>query len=258
MLQVEIPVHPMSRAILQCEYGAEPIHLAEQDITWEIISTRVTNDDLRKKTQLTAYISIVTNNRLAAHLARYGLIAGLRLYKFHKHLLCRYADAQVRVKGKGHARPAIQEFLNLYGIEEDHYSLDSAYKLYQRFHWEIKKKNSGFLERMRRKPGAIMFEKMKARDDIQPERDISAELAVARFMSAVHHLMKRNHRRLEKQARAYIYVCESGKSFREVSALLDQPIGTVHYSVSAMRRRMERNPRIASLLHESLALPTQV
>lgn len=258
MLQVEIPCHPMSRAILQCEYGNEPIQLAEHDIHWEIIATRVTNDDLRNKTQLTAYIQLQTNDRLAAHLARYGIIAGLRLYKFHKHLLCRYADAQVRVKGKGHARPAIQEFLNLYGVEEDAYSLESAYKLYQRFGWEIRRKNAHFLERMRRKPGAVLFEKKHTGDESPAAPGIETELAVARFMSAVHNLMKRHHRRLEKQARAYIYIKACGMSFRDAAALLDMPIGTVHYSCNAMRRRMERNPRLSSLLTESLALPAPV
>jgi hypothetical protein len=47
-------------------------------------------------------------------------------------------------------------------------------------------------------------------------------------------------------------------NFRDVAALLDMPIGTVHYSCQAMSRRMARNPRLSSLLTESLALPTPV
>lgn len=108
---------------------------------------------------------------------------------------------------------------------------------------------------MRRKPGAVLFEKKYVRPDSHNPPDIEAEVAVARFMCSVRHLMKRTHRRLEKQARAYIYVHEAGMSFREVSATLDMPIGTVHYSCMAMKRHMERNPRLASLLTESLALP---
>lgn len=252
MLTVTIPCHPLSRAILISEHGDEPVVLDSHDFLFEVINSRITPDDLRSKTALTRYIELHINDRLAAHLAQYGQIAGIRLFKFHKQLLCRYADAQVRAKGKGHARPAIQEFLYLYGVDEEDYGLETAYKLYQRFCWEIQKKNPRFLERMRRKPGAVLFEK---KNDRGPAPDISADLVVARFMSSVHHLMKRSHRRLEKQCRAYIYIHVSRMTFRDAAALLDMPIGTVHYSCNAMHRRMLRNPRLTSLLAEALALP---
>lgn len=252
MLTVTIPCHPLSRAIIVAEHGPEPVVLDSHDFLFEVINSRITPDDLRNKTTLTQFIELHLNDRLAAHLGTYGHIAGIRLFKFHKQLLCRYADAQVRAKGKGRARPAIQEFLNLYGIEEDAYGLETAYKLYQRFCWEIQKKNPVFLEQMRRKPGVILFEKKQAREAVP---GIDTDLAVARFMSAVHHLMKRHHRRLEKQCRAYIYIHVSRMTFRDAAAILDIPIGTVHYSCNAMHHRMERNPRLASLLAESLALP---
>lgn len=258
MLKVNIPCHPMSRAILVSEYGAEPVTLESHDYLFEVINTRITPDDLRNKKELTHYIELVVNDRLAAHLAQHGLIAGLRLFKYHKHLLCRYADAQVRVKGKGYARPSIAEFLALYNVEEDAYSLESAYKLYQRFGWEIGRKNPRFLEQMRRKPGVVLFEKKQGRETVLPSGDFAAELAVARFMTSVQRLMKRTHTRLEKQARAYIYTEVAGMTYRDAAALLDMPLGTVHYSCRAMHLRLKRNAAIARLLGEALALPEPV
>lgn len=257
MLQVTIPCHPMSRAILLSEYGAEPLVLDTHDILFEIVSTRITPDDLRKKQELTHFITFAVNARLAAHLARYGGVAGLRLFKFHKHLLCRYADAQVRVRGKGHARPAIQEFLNLYSVDEDAYGLETAYKLYQRFGWEIAKKSPQFVERMRRKPGAVLSEKMIVRKGPAADADLIAELAVVRFMSSVQARMKRYHRRLEKQARAYIYVERCGHTIRSAADVLGMPPSTVHHSCAAMRARITRNRTFAGLLAEALALPAE-
>ncbi len=256
MLQVTIPCHPLSRAILLSEYGAEPVVLENHDYLFEVVNTRITPDDLRrKKSELTAFVALAVNDRLAAHLARYGQIAGQRLFKYHKQLLCRYADAQTRARGKGHARPSIQEFLNLYGVDEDAYGLESAYKLYQRFGWEIGKKNADFLGRMRRKPGAVLSEKIAVDKGPDPNADIFAELAVARFMAAVQTCLKRYHRRLEKQTRAYIYVERCGHTIRSAADLLGIPPSTVHHRCSAMRQRLSRSHTFASLLADALALP---
>jgi hypothetical protein len=252
MLTVTIPVHPLSRAIILAEHGPEPVVLDSHDILFEIINTRITPDDLRNKSGLTEFIELTVNDRLAAHLAEYGLIAGLRLFRFHKYLMCRYADAQVRARGKGHGRPALQEFLNLYHIEEDAYGLETAYKLYQRFCWEIQKKNAGFFARMRRKPGVVLCEKNKME---KSSPSLPAELAVARFMSAVQIRMKRHHRSLEKQVRAYIYTHHFGLSVREAANKLCIPFGGAAYCARVMHRRISKNPTYARLLEESLALP---
>jgi len=245
----------MSRAILLSEYGAEPVVLETHDFHFEVLSTRITPDALRSKPELSQTIELSVNDRLAAHLAIHGQVAGSRLFKFHKQLLCRYADAQVRIKGKGHARPSIQEFLNLYGIDEDAYGLETAYKLYQRFGWEIRKKNPDFLGRMRRKPGAVLSEKRAGQKAPAPDADVIAELAVARFMCAVRARMKRYHRRLEKQARAYIYVETCGHTIRSAAELLEMPPSTVHHCCTAMRQRIGRNKTFSALLADALALP---
>lgn len=255
MLTVTIPVHPLSRAIILAEHGPEPVVLDSHDILFEIINTRITPDDLRNKSGLTQFIELTVNDRLAAHLGEYGLIAGLRLFKFHKYMMCRYADAQVRARGKGHGRPALQEFLNLYNVEEDAYGLETAYKLYQRFCWEIQKKNTGFFAQMRRKPGAILCEKKKAET---PAFDLSAELAVSRFMAAVQIRMKRHHRSLEKQVRAYIYTDVLHLSVRQVAGQMGIPFGNVAYCARMMRLRITKNPTYARLIEESLALPEPV
>lgn len=246
----------MSRAIMISEHGPEPIALESHDFLFEVINSRLTTDNLRTRSELSSVIALQVNDRLAAHLSRYGLVAGLRLFKYHKHLLCRYADAQVRVKGKGYARPAIAEYLSLYGVEEDAYSLESAYKLFQRFGWEIGRKSPRFLERMRRKPGVVLFEKKSAREMAPQQQDFPTEVAIARFMGTVQRLMKRTHRKLEKQTRAYIYVQQLGLSYRETAALLDLPLGTVHYCCRSMEQRLSRNAALRRLFEEALALPT--
>lgn len=256
MLEVRIPVHPLSRAIILSEYGAEPVAIEPHDILFEVINSRITPDNLRAQPELSSVLCLSVQDRRAAHLARYGLLAGHRLMKFHHHLLCRFVDAQMRAQGpRRQLKDAIQDFLNLYRIEEDMYSFESAKKLYGRFFSRNQQKNAHFVARLRRKPSG---EARNFSDDPPktPEIDaLPAELAVSRFMSKIHFLMNRYHSRLSEQARAYIYVCEFGISSGAVAEKLGIPQRTVQHRCLAMRRRMAANPTYERLLAESLALP---
>lgn len=256
MLEVRIPVHPLSRAIILAEYGAEPVAIEPHDILFEVINTRITPKNLRAQTELSAVICLAVEDNRAYHLSQYGHLAGHRLLKFHHHLFCRFVDAQMRVPGKRRQlKEVIHDFLQLYHIEEDMYSFESAKKLYSRFFSRNRKKNAEFLERLRAKPSGEAFHFSK-RQKKTPEIDaLPAELAVSRFMSKVHFLMNRYHTRLSEQARAYIYVQEFGLSFRKTAETLDIPLITVFNRYHAMRRRMAANPTYERLLAESLALP---
>lgn len=252
----------MSRAIMLSEYGGEPVTLEAHDILFEIINTRITSEKINKKQELTSCITIAVNPRLAAHLAQHGRIAGIRLFKFHKYMLCRYADAQLRVKGKGHARPAIQEFLNLYGVEEDEYSLESAYKLFQRFGWNFDKKNANFSGHFRRNPGVKLSRKKKERarlcQPIKPLtiaiKDINVELAIGRFIAAYSRCFRRTPRILLKHARVYTYINMQALSVREAAEKLGMSRTGVQNSMSSFRSRMRRNPTVARMIEESIAL----
>lgn len=252
MLTVTIPVHPLSRAIIFSEFGSEPVVLDEHDILFEIINTRITPNDLRLKPQLSQFIELTVNNRLAAHLAQYGEIAGARLFKFHKHILCRFVNAQSLPQTKITVMQALRNFLSIYGVTEDDYGLETAWKCHQRFNKEISKKNPHFFAQARNRSGVVLCKKTTG---TKPELDLFAEVAVSRFMTAVRFRMKRHHRRLEKQVRAYYYTEIMQMTVREAASAMGVPFRTVAYSAQVMRLRISKNPTYARLLQESLALP---
>ncbi len=257
MLEVRIPVHPLSRAIILSEYGAEPVAIWPHDFLFEIINTRITPDNLRAQPDLSAVLCLAVSDPRAAHLAQHGPLAGHRLLKFHHHLLCRFVDAQVRVRGSSAIKDAIHDFLSLYNIEEDEYGFESASKLCQRFFSRNRKKNAAFVAALRSKSSCTGGNFCKS---TKPPLDISelpAELAVSRFMSKVHFLMNRYHRRLSDQARAYIYMHVFEVPSTVIAEKLGVPDRTVRDRCLVMRRRMLKNPTYARLIDEALALPAE-
>lgn len=255
MLEVTIPVHPLSRAIIVSEYGVDPVLIEPHDLLFELINTRITTDNLRAQPTLSTNISLVVNDRRAAHLAQYGFIAGARLLKFHHHMLCRFVDAQTRVRGSSAIKDAIIDFLQLYGVDEDAYSFESAAKLYQRFFLRHRKKNADFVAQLRRKSSAQSRNIVSRPIAIPDFSSLPAEGIVSKFMAEVHFLMNRYHKRLADQARAYIYVRQFCLPTQLVAQKLGIPHRTVQHRVSAMRRRLIHNPTYARLLAQAADLP---
>lgn len=255
MLQVTIPVHPMSRLVMLAEFGSEPIVLENKHFLFEVLNTRIAPDDLRGRAELSGFIELQVNPRLAARLAEYGHVAGIRLFKYHKDVLCRFVNAQTLANPKMTVMSALKNFLAVYSIEEDHYSLDAAWKLHQRFDKEISQKNPHFLGHKRRNPSVVLsnFSRPKKAKPAAPDSQV--ELAAAKFMSAVRHLMKRPHRRLPEQATAYLYAEVAGYNARQIGEVLGIAHSTAHHRVRAMQYRCDKNPTYARLIAECIALP---
>jgi hypothetical protein len=230
--------------------------IENHDILFEVINSRITSDNLRAQPELSEWISLIVQDRRAAHLAQYPHLAGHRLMKFHHHMLCRFVDAWLRARPKGQIKEAIHDFLSLYGIEEDAYSFESAAKLYGRFLSRNRKKNAQFVARLRRKPSGVSRNFFTDEHAQPKESDLPAELAVSTYMCKVHVLMNRYHKRLSEQVRAYIYVHVFSVPTAEVAEKLNIPRRTVQHRCLAMQRRMAQNPTYERLLQEVAALPS--
>jgi hypothetical protein len=150
MQQIILPCHPLTRRVLIAEYGQEPILLPNRDLLFSLINTtplrsRVSHE--RAFEVLTSTISLQVHDRLAARLKNSWDAAGFLLLKFHKDAACRYVSTMY---GLGQdARPALQDWLKRHSVEEDDYSLDSAYKMWQRWIWDFSGKNKEYIARTR-------------------------------------------------------------------------------------------------------------
>lgn len=265
MLTVTLPVHPLSRKVLLAHYGAEPIILDNHDPLFDVISSpRLT--PVKDLKSLTAQVTFAFNDALAERLAAHAAQIGLRIFKYHKPLLCWFVLGYRRAKGKGHAMPSVGDWLALHDVDEDEYSTDSAYKLFQRFGWDFDEKNRLFSGRIKTKPGAEMTAKKRARaKKCKPVRaltfsmrDIDVELAVGRFLCAYRKCFRFTPNFLPAQARIYAYITMQGLSTREAAKKLSRSQPTIWHSLNSFRERMQRNPTVARLMADAIALPETV
>lgn len=264
MIQVSIPVHPLSFKVLLAHYGQQPFILENHDPLFDLLSgSRVRSTSRRAASVLTVDASFLVCDELARHMSTHAHEIGVKLLRHHKHLLCQYAVAHLRAQGKGVARTAIADWLAMYGITEDEYGLDSAYKLWQRFGWNIAEKNGQFVGQMRRKSAGHLSNKTRRRANAvlaqKPltlrYRDIECELALSRFLSAWASTFRRTPKVLPRHARVYVYVEVQHITCRQAAQKLNMPHSTAAHAVSRMRYMMQRNPTVQHLMRAAVGLP---
>lgn len=255
MVLIQIQVHPLSKKVLERQYGdTSNIVLARHDMLFSMLCfSPVREKHSIKKSAFVSQVYFQVGRELALHVRPNLGAMGALLFKWHKELMCR--DIAAAVRQGAAARPAAQEWLDLYGIDEDEYSLDAAYKCWQRFGWEMKEKNPQFSERFRGKtaqelfsfPGAEMPIKMTMRQG-------EIELRLSRFLEKVNsHL--RMPRRFPGHARCYMHYTLSGGSMRRTAMALGVPLATVHYAVHAVKAWAEQNQAVSAFLAECCDLP---
>ena len=264
MLSVTIPCHPLSRKMLLAQYGQEPITLDNHDPLFDVLSApRVRAVAAKNRSALSAEITFALDDRIAQHVAEHAIQIGLRIFRHHKPMLCWFVLGSYRAKGKGVVWGAIEEFLSIHNVEEDDYSTETAHKLFQRFGWNFDKKNGHFSGRMREKPGVKTSRKKQVRaklcKPIQPltiaMKDIEVELAIGRFLVSYSKCFRRTPGYLPKHARVYTYITMQALSVREAAEKLGMSRTGVQNCLASFRARLRRNPTVARLIEESVALP---
>lgn len=262
MREVSIPVHPMTLRALQAEYGQGPIVMSNHDplftfLTCSPLRTRM----MRSSDLLSTNVTFMVDDRLALHLQTYDWQIGSALLKMHKQELCKFAATAVMLGYKGGAKSALYVWLTDMKISEDEYSLETAYKLWQRFGWKYyAHKSSTFLAQMRGKAADILSKKRgvvpKAVKPLRKNQltlpEIEIELAAHRFTKAVGNCFSRPAKKLAGHARIYYYVSHTDMSTREVSKLLGIPHATVTYATRSIRHQAEHNITLRRLLADAL------
>ncbi len=264
MLTVCIPCHPLTRRVLLSLYGAEPIVAPNHDALFDTLSTIPLRKAVhRNRAAMTASICFSLADPIAQSVQRNARSVAERLFKQHKQMLCWYAVSHVRALGKGSARPAIADWLRLHDVDENEFSLESAYKCFQRFGWVLDEKNARFSGQIRQKAAAKLSAKRTARaktmQPLDPLKmrlpDIEVELVASRFLTQYNNTFSRMPYKLAQHTRVWAFIQIQGLSIRDAAKKLSISKPAAEHAVLAMRLRMKRNPTVKRLWEQSAALP---
>lgn len=266
MRQVSIPVHPLTRRVLLCEYGAEPFTFNNHDFLFKLLTAAPIRDRaIRNAEKLSARITLFVDDALARHIESRTRSIGMTLMSYHMQTLCRYADGALHMRGRGHVKESIEQWLLLHRVDENEYAAETAYKLWQRHGWKIQEKNSVFFGQWRGKSAPKMSKKTAAHANFEsaPQTlrlrlsEVGVELAASKFVQALETCYRRPPHRIRDHARIYFYAKHGGLSCREIAARLGVKKSTANYAIRTIERRAGQNNTIYKLLQEALpiALP---
>lgn len=164
---VKIPVAPISRKIMISERGGEPILFNTSDIYHQLISyqRKKYRGNINKLTEvLTTYVEIIINDRRAREVKKSAWQIGY-------HLLCYHYDRMEQhvwtsKKAGVPATRAIDSFYAEYGITEEDFARESAYKRWQRF---AVKKNKVIYNNTRQQIDLPPVQRKKTSKDLKTE-----------------------------------------------------------------------------------------
>jgi len=93
MVEVEIPIAPISKKIIETERGASPIRLRSHDLLYSFFqikrvgAKRITP---QFSNQLTAVLSIIVSPKLSKAIHANGDEIGRFLYRYHLDTMCKF------------------------------------------------------------------------------------------------------------------------------------------------------------------------
>lgn len=262
MIQVSIPVHPLTLRVLRAEYGTGPIVMSNHDPLFTFITcSPLRHRQTKSSDVLSTEVTFQVDDRLAMHLQQYDWQVGSALLKLHKMELCKFAASAVMLGFKGGAKAGLYVWLMSNEVPEDEYSLETAYKLWQRYGWKIcDEKNSTFSIQMRGKAAKLLYKKKlhKLQNNKQLQKKASSftdnqiELISMSFSHSLLLRFRRPSKNMAKSARLYYYAKYSGLSYRQLGQKLGIHWTSILYAEKSIARQAKLNITLRRLLVEAL------
>ena len=148
MIEVVIPIAPISKRIIVTERGAGPLRLSQHDLLYAFFQIRKTGNPNQRKKQSAALLSdsitFIVSNKMGKVMIKNADEIGRVLYRYHLERMCLFVYAKWEGSKQINVKHTIVAFFNRYQITEDDFSLETAYKRVQRFFWKNADSKSTF------------------------------------------------------------------------------------------------------------------
>ncbi len=262
---VTVPVHPLSRRILNHLYVKHPIQVGKYDTLFVVLSSqrseRIANT--RAKILLPEKVTFDVHGRLARHMQLRSNSVGFALLKFHKELIHQHVVSVLYENRKASAWDTIKGYLDAHGVTEDDYPMETAYKNWQRFGWDFSKKNGQKSGHLRRKTGvksrATYVEKKglpQYKGHGYPASPVYSPEKLDKFTKIIFDSINCKFKSLPLKfhnwLQYYIYVNVGQHSNRTAAKTLNVKKQSVERGKKNIITRCEKSPLFARLLADAL------
>lgn len=250
---VSVPVHPLSIKILT-RHTPMPISINKYDTLFVVLSSQRSEriSTVRGKILLPCVVTFDVHSRLARHISQHPTRIGFAILKYHKEMLHRHVVGVLTENPKASAWDAIKQYLDTYGITEDDYPLETAYKNWQRFGWNFSKKNRQKAGQFSRKTG------VKSSDNLIPKKgekkhagrsgaqpvfsDLELDQLSEQIFFQVNTLFKDLPKRFAFWVQSYVYIYVGKHSCRSAARTLCTNRQTIYRSSLNILSRCKKSP----------------
>lgn len=245
---IVVPLTPMSAKILATEYGRSPITPGRADWLSDVLridrsSTRFTPEE---EAAVSSGVLLNVSPKVASQIERQGKRLGVVIHRLHLENLSRHmAACSMRFPTKGLAMVALRDFYDYYGLSDDDFSQESAYREYSRFRKKFLA-NSATNSRHRVRPESRIWQQR----DNQVEHINQAGLDVLCRVLDDRLRQARIRRRevLARHAYIYIYAVRGGRDIAEISRRFKKHRANVYRAISHIQGKMKSDARFARIL----------
>lgn len=238
------------------EYGPEPLRITNHDLLFQQLNyTRILPDTNLAKLQrsINSQIKIYLNSKMARRIEQHGHQLGYHLYLYHRRRMMNWADAQTTAGIS--AMCALYTFLASNGVEEEDFSLETAYRYWSRHKARKKRIESLRLDRK----ASCEFRSLRnmnctVRDLSIPLPEKQVEELTEFFLIAYSDRVRQIPKTLPKQVRMYLYYEKGKRDVSWISERTGHPPRTCYYHIGRMRQLITSSYLIRTCLEETLAM----
>ncbi len=241
-MQIIIPVHPLSRKILLCDYGLEPVVIKNHDLLFQQLSyqrIKPKSNHQRLRGALTQTIKIQLNDKLANKLKSNLIQVGYHLYCFHTYLMMKHIEALHDLMT---VKEALDHFYCRYKLTEDDFEYDSAYRRWNR--WKKSKRlksptffykyNACLTSRNRKKKHKTLTLRFPVDDAFVETFSLAMTYYGPTYLN-IHHSKFIEHLRM------YLYYEHGQYSVKAISEKLNAPQRSIYYGIKVIKRHLQQN-----------------
>jgi hypothetical protein len=259
-MTVFLPLSKFSAKILATEYGGQsPITPGRADWLSDIL--RINRSDTRFTPEEEAIIQsglmIQVPPPVAQLVEAQSLRIGIVIHRLHLENLSRHmAACAIRCPGKGHATAAMRDYYQMYGLDDDDFSPESAYREYSRF-------SKKFLS----KPATNIAADVRPKSRVWQQADTSVQRINHEQLDRIcayldERFAEARIRRvqiLSQHAHMYIYAVRGGRDVAAIARRFKRHRANVYRALAHIRHRLKNDERVAKamrpLLNPSFVLP---